>query len=193
MEATMLRTIAILVAAVLATSAQVGQSFPHTNKNGRATIEYRHQGLAVVANYDYSQKNHDGPWLLIDVALGSTNRFVLHRRNFTLVTADGQKFPLASQEQGAADSENINLLIQNAKIYRQNLDSYFSQRNRHEPIRFFSLPFSRSISDEAIVDNDRVAIGPLLFRSPDGAWKEGTLRLVLSNEKANAELPITLQ
>ena len=64
--------------------------------------------------------------------------------------------------------ENINLLIQNAKIHRQNLDSYFPQRDRHEAFNFFSLPFARSISDEAIVDNDRVAQGPLLFRSPDG-------------------------
>jgi hypothetical protein len=189
----MLRTIAILLAATVSTAAQIGQSFPHTNKNGRATIEYRHQGLAVVANYDYSQKNHSGPWLLVDVALGSTDRFVLHRTNFKLVTADGQTIPLASQQQGRDDMENINLLIQNAKIHRQNLDSYFSQRDRHEAFNFFSLPFVRSISDEAIVDNDRVAQGPLLFRSPDGSWKEGTLRLVLTNEKAKAELPITLQ
>lgn len=188
----MLRTIAILLAAAVSTG-QVGQSFPHTNKYGKATIEYRHQGLVVVANYDYSQRNHDQPWLLIDVALGSADRFVLHRTNFKLVTADGQTIPLASQQQGAADMENINLLIQNAKIHRQNLDSYFPQRDRHEAFNFFSLPFARSISDEAIVDNDRVAQGPLLFRSPGGSWKEGTYRLVLTNEKAKAELPISLQ
>lgn len=189
----MLRTMAILLAAALSTSAQVGQAFPHTNKYGRATIEYRYQGLGVVANYDYSQKDHSGPWLLIDVALGSAERFVLHRSNFKLVTPDGQTIPLASQQQGQADTENINLLIQNAKIHRHNLDSYFPQRNAHEPFNFFSLPFVRSISDEAIVDNDRVAQGPLLFQSPTGSWKEGTLRLVLMNDKAQAELPITLQ
>ena len=189
----MLRTMAILLAAALSTSAQTGQAFPHTNKYGRATIEYRHQGLGVVANYDYSQKNHSGPWLLIDVALGSAQRFVLHRTNFKLVTPDGQTIPLASQQQGQADTENINLLIQNAKIHRHDLASYFPQRNSHEPFNFFSLPFVRSISDEAIVDNDRVAQGPLLFKSPTGSWKEGTLRLVLTNEKAKAELPITLQ
>jgi hypothetical protein len=155
----MLRTIAILLAATVSAGAQIGQSFPHTNKYGRATIEYRHEGLGVVANYDYSQKNHSSPWLLIDVALGSADRFVLHRTNFKLVTPDGQTIPLASQQQGRADTENINLLIQNAKIHR----------------------------------HDRVAQGPLLFRSPDGSWKEGTHRLVLTNDKAKAELPITLQ
>jgi hypothetical protein len=189
----MLRTIAILLTVAASTSAQVGQAFPNTNKYGRATIEYRHLGLGVVANYDYSQRNHSGPWLLIDAALGSADRFVLHRTNFRIITPAGQSIPLASQQQGRDDMENINLLIQNAKIHRKNLDSYFAQRDRLEPFNFFSLPFVRSISDEAIVDNDRVAQGPLLFRSPSGNWTEGTYRLVLTNDKAKAELPITLQ
>jgi hypothetical protein len=189
----MLRPIAILLAAALSSGAQLAQSFPHTNKNGRATVEYRHEGLTVVANYDYSQRNHDRPWLLIDVALGSNTRFVLHRSNFALVTPAGQTIRLASQPQGEADPNGINTLIQNAKIHRQNLDGYFPQRSTRESIRFFSLPFSRSISDEAVVDNDRVTMGPLLFRSLDGGWPEGTYRLVLDNERAKAELPISLQ
>jgi len=189
----MTRLIAILVAVFVSTGAQVEQSFPHTKKQGRSEVEYRHQGLTFVANYDYSQKNHSGPWLLIDVALGSMDRFVLHRTNFSIVAPDGQRIPLASQQQGRDDIENINVLIQNAKIHRQNLDSYFPQRDRREAFNFFSLPFVRSISDEAVVDNDRVAQGPLLFRSPGGNWGEGTYRLVLMNDKAKAELPITLQ
>ena len=189
----MLRTLAILLAASVATAAQTAQSFPHTNKNGRATIEYRHEGLTFVANYDYSQRNHDRPWLLIDVALGSDTRFVLHRNNFSLVTPSGQTIRLASQPQGEADPNGINTLIQNAKIHRQNLDGYFPQRSTRESIRFFSLPFNRSISDEAVVDNDRVSTGPLLFRSLDGSWPEGVYRLVLDNERAKAELPISLQ
>jgi hypothetical protein len=188
----MLRTIAVL-AAVLATSGQIGQQFPYTSKNGRATVVYRHDGLTVAANYDYAQRNHDGKWLLIDVALGATTRFVLHRNDFRLVTPGGHTIRLASQAQGEADPTGINSLIQNAKIFRQNLDGFFPQRRRHEAIRFFSLPFARSISDEAIVDNDRVTLGPLLFQSPEGRWGEGTYRLALDNAAAQAALPISLQ
>ena len=36
---------------------------------GRATVEYRSDDVAVVANYDYSQKNHAGPWLLVTFAV----------------------------------------------------------------------------------------------------------------------------
>ena len=42
----MLRTIAILLAAAVGTSAQVGQSFPNTNKYGRATISTATRGSA---------------------------------------------------------------------------------------------------------------------------------------------------
>jgi hypothetical protein len=189
----MARTFAILLAALLSTGAQLAQSFPHTHKNGRATVVYKHEGLTFVANYDYSQRHHDQAWLLIDVALGSNTRFVLHRDNFSLVTPGGQTVRLASQMGGENDPNGINTLIQNAKIHRQDIDGYFPQRNRHEQIAFFSLPFSRTISNESIVDNDRVTSGPLLFRSLDGKWPEGTYRLALDNEKAQAALPISLE
>ncbi len=187
----MLRTSVILLAAAVS-SAQLAQSFPHTSKNGRATAVYRHEGLTFVANYDYSQRNHDQPWLLVDVALGSNTRFVLHRDNFSLVTPGGHTVRLASQAQGEADPHGINTLIQNAKIQRRDLDGYFPQRRR-EQIAFFSLPFSKSISSENVVDNDRITTGPLLFRSLDGTWPEGTYRLVLTHEKANGALPISLE
>lgn len=188
----MLRTIAILLAAAVATGAQTSQPFPHTKKFGRATVEYKHEGLTFVANYDYSQRNHAGQWLLIDVALGSNQRFVVHRDNFAVVTSAGQTIKLATQAQGEADPNGINTLIQNAKIHRQNLEGHFPQRGR-ETVHLFSLPFSRSTSDEGVVDNDRVTMAALLFRSPGGSWPEGTYRLVLDNERAKAELPISLQ
>lgn len=189
----MARTIALLLAAAVSAGAQLAPSFPHTNKNGRATVVYQHEGQTFVANYDYSQRNHDAPWLLIDVALGSSTRFVLHRNDFRLVTPAGQAIRLASQQAGESDPNGINKLLQNARIHRRELDGYFPQRNTQETIHFVSLPFARSISDEAVVDNDRVTSGPLLFRSLDGGWPEGTYSLTLDNPRMKAALPIALQ
>ena len=157
----MFRVAAILVLAALGagtTSAQKEQLFPHIKKHGRATVEYKHQGFTVVANYDYSQRNHGAPWLLIDVAAGSMTRFVIHRDNFTLVTPDERTLKLASQEDLIADSAGMTLLLQNAKIHRHNLDSYFPQRNAHDVLKFYSFPGLRSVSHEAVVDNDRVTL-----------------------------------
>jgi hypothetical protein len=183
--------IALVGTAVLA--AQKEQLFPHTKKQGRATSEYRHEGFHVVVNYDYSQRNHKTPWLLIDVAAASTNRFVLHRDNFSIVTPEGRTVKLATQENLTADAPGLTSLAQNSKIHRQNLDGYFSQRSAREQIRFFSFPFERTISNEAIVDNDRVTTGALLFKSPEGSWQEGTYKLAIDNEKGQAALPIALQ
>jgi hypothetical protein len=191
----MFRAVAILVLASVGAGATAQRefSFPHTKKSGRATSEYRHQGFHVVINYDYSQRNHSGAWLLIDIAMASTNRFVLHRDNFSISTPDGRIVKMATQEAVTADGPGLTSLAQNSKIHRQNLDGYFSQRSAREKLLFFSFPFERTLSSEAIVDNDRVTTGALLFRSPEGRWAEGTHRLAIDNEKASAALPISLQ
>jgi hypothetical protein len=189
----MLRTFAILLVAAVGVSAQIEQSFPHTKKYGRATGEYRHEGLSFVANYDYSQRDHKGFWLLIDVGLASKDRFVVHRDNFTLVTPEGRTVKLATQQAVIADSAGITSLVQNSKTQRQQLLSYFNQRNTVEELRLYSLPGIRTVSDEAVVDNDRATLGVLLFRSPEGSWQAGTYRLALDNARAKAALPIQLQ
>jgi hypothetical protein len=84
-------------------------------------------------------------------------------------------------------------LSQNSKIHRQNLDGFFTAGSGREPITFFSFPFERAISNEAIVDNDRVTTGALLIKSPEGRWQAGTYKLAIDNVKATAALPITLQ
>lgn len=173
--------------------AQREQLFPHTKKSGRATVEYRHDGFSVVANYDYSQRNHGARWLLIDIAAGSTTRFVIHRDNFTLVTPEGKTIPLATQQDLIADTPGVTTLIQNAKVQRQNIVGYFPQRSTLEVLSFYSIPGVRSVSNEAIVDSDRVTTGALLFKSPTEGWKEGTYRLAIDNAKAMAALPISLQ
>jgi len=191
-QSTILTTLIALVATAVL-SAQKEQLFPHTKKQGKATAEYKHQGFKVVVNYDYSQRNHDGAWLLIDVAMASNTRFVLHRDNFSIVTPEGQAVKLATQENVAADGPGLWSLSQNSKIHRQNLDGFFTAGSARELITFFSFPFERAISNEAIVDNDRVTTGALLIKSPEGRWPAGTYKLAIDNAKAQAALPITLQ
>ena len=169
-------TILIALVATAVLSAQKEQLFPHTKKQGRATAEYRHEGFHVVVNYDYSQTEpRCGPWLLIDVAMASNTRFVLHRDNFSIVTPEGRTVKLATQEDLAADGPGLWSLSQNSKIHRQNLEGYFAARSR-ELIKFFSFPFERSISNEAIVDNDRVTTGRAAVQVARGPLAGGNLQ-----------------
>ena len=55
---------------------------------GRAIVEYRADDLVAVASYEYAQKHHDTPWLLIEFAVQAMNPVVIHRRQLTLVGPD---------------------------------------------------------------------------------------------------------
>ena len=88
----------VAVSGSLATAAvQKDALFPHTKQWGPATVEYSHEGLKVVANYNYSQANHDTPWLIIDLAASSRQRFTLRPQHVTLVTPDGGVVALAKR------------------------------------------------------------------------------------------------
>jgi hypothetical protein len=191
-------SIAALVIAVMGSAVgealQKEQSFPNTKNYGRATVEYNKGGFHVVANYDYAQRNHKSRWLLVDLAMASSRRFVLDPDMITLVTPDGRVLPVAPQQAILDDSAGIQAVIQNAKIWRRPLESYFSQRSaRSEAIKFQVLPGGGITTSEVTVDNDHVTLGGLFFRMPNGIWEAGTYRLAIENEVAKAALPIRLE
>ena len=191
--------IATLIAATLVavTSTQAQQkefSFRYIKQNGRATPEYFHQGLHVVVNFDYSQRNHKSAWLLIDLAAASTRRFVLHKADLKLLTPGGRDLMVAPQQTVIADSAALTMLLQNAGIWRRDLRTYFPQRETLEPIKFqITPPGTGTTSDESVVDNDRVATGPVLFKTPEGSWNAGTYRFEVNTEAGTAALPIRLE
>src|SRR5262245_240131 len=128
--------IAATCGGALTIAQQKEWSFPHTSRNGRATPEYQNGGVHVVVNYDYSQRNHKTAWLLVDMAMASRRRFVLHQDHIKLLTPGGRELPVAPQSAIIDDSAKVTMLLQNARIFRQELVSYFSQRDVLEPIRF---------------------------------------------------------
>jgi hypothetical protein len=178
-------------------AAEKEWSFPHTRPNGRATPEYDSNGLHVVVNYDYAQHNHKTKWLLLDLAVASKQSFILHRQDITLLTPDGRDLPVALQEQLFEDSPGITLVLQNARIQRRDLTSYFNQRNGgvpNERIRFQAFPpGTTTASSEVTVDHDHVTGGQLLFRTPQGFWAPGTYRLEVNTDAGLAALPIKLE
>jgi hypothetical protein len=151
--------------------------------------------LHVVINYDYSQRNHKSPWLLVDVGMASTRRFVLSRDNISITTPAGRTVPVARQEALNSDAPGVTLVLQNAKIFRRPIATYFSQRNSLlEEMKFqVAPPGTTTVSSEAIVDNDRLTLGGLLFRNPEGSWPSGTYRFAVEHEVAKAALPIVLE
>jgi len=189
--------VVLLVAGATISAAQraaVDNAFPHTKPNGRATVEYRDERVQAVAIYDYSQRNHDGAWLLVQVGLALRERGTVTRDSFSVVMPDGRAVPLATQEQFLADSARITQLRQNARIFDRPVLNYFPKSADGEYLRWFALPGEGTVRHPAIVPAEHgVVIGDLYFKSPTLRWDDGTYRLVFDDEKGHAELPIRLE
>ena len=184
--------IGVAVAGSLAVaSVQKDALFPHTKQWRPATVEYSHEGLKVVVNYNYSQTNHDTPWLIIDLAASSRRPFVLRPEHVTLATPDGGIVALAKR--GVVIADFMNTRSHLAVAVRDELRGYFTG----ETVEILPFFITRQLKvmpyDEATVDNDHMTQGPLYFRSPEGRWPAGTYRLTIDHERAKAALPVTLK
>jgi len=194
---TRLVPVVVLLAGVAVTAAQRGaddNAFPHTKPNGRATVEYKDEKVQAVAIYDYSQRNHDTDWLLVQIGVALSERGAVKRDSFSVTMPGGRMVPLATQEQFLADSQQITKLRQNAKIFERPVLIYFPKSADGEFIRWFALPGEGTVRNPAVIPSEHgVVIGDLYFKSPTLRWDAGTYRLVFDNEKGHAELPIRLE
>ena len=189
--------VVVLLAGVTVMAAQRGaddNAFPHTKPNGRATVEYKDEQVQAVAIYDYSQRNHDVAWLLVQIGVALSDRGAVKRDSFTVVMPGGRVVPLATQEQFLADSQVITKLRQNARIFQREVIGYFPKSADGEFIRWFALPGEGTVRNPAVIPSEHgVVIGDLYFKSPTLRWDDGTYRLVFGNDKGHAELPIRLE
>ena len=169
-------------------------AFPHTKPNGRATVEYKDEKVQAVAIYDYSQRNHDTDWLLVQIGVALSERGAVKRDSFSVTMPGGRKVPLATQEQFLADSAKITKLRQNARIFQREVLGYFPKSADGEFLRWFALPGEGTVRNPAVIPSEHgVVIGDLYFKSPTLRWDDGTYRLVFDNENGHAELPIRLE
>lgn len=181
-----------LVAGASVVAAQLEFSSA-SRQRGRATVEYRTDHIHVVAAYNYSQRNHDSRWIMIQTGISTTASTTIPRGAIALRTPAGRDIPLATQREFGADVGRIRVLLQNAQVVVHDVTSYFIQRDRTEDMRLFRLPFDDVVHDSIVVDRDRVAVGPLFFASPTGAWERGTYALVVEHPEGAAKLPIRLE
>jgi hypothetical protein len=147
----------------------------------------------MMALYDYSQRNHDGAWLLLQTGVSVKKRTTVHRRNFHIEMLDGRMVPLPAQEDFLADSQQITKLRQNAKIFDHDVKPYFPASTHTDALRFFALPGEGTVGTLSFLLEERaVVIGDHYFKSPTLRWEAGPYRFVFEHEQGRAELPIRL-
>ncbi len=189
-----LLSLPVLVAAPL--RAQIPwELFPNTTERGRAAVEYDDGAWEMVAAYYYSQRHHDSPWLLIELAVTSDDFMQVRQQDIALFTPEGP-VPVASHQAVSQDLQRTRPLLQNAALTRH-LDtrmSTFFPGLRKEHFHWFALTaFEGTVTNYFDTDQYRVAWGDLFFASPTGAWEAGTYSLVVQGKnEARAVLPIDL-
>jgi len=187
-----LRSGALVVAALSLGAVHSRADAPRVKTHGQATVEYRDDHIRCVAAYDYSQRHHNGQWLLIDVAIKTADRFVIHRREFKIVSAEKREIALASQQQYLEDAQKITSLQQNARIWKRPLDVYFTDPPLM-PFRFFALPGDGTVVDEMVVGEYGASPVSLYFATPGDHWEKGTYQLVIDGGRVHASLPLELR
>lgn len=184
-----------LVAVAVAAGAQSRREpeLPNIRSLGRAAVEYQDPNVQVVAAYYHSQREHDGPWLLIELGFNSRKALTLRRDRIELTTPDGEVVPLSGQRRWAADPSRAKLLLLQARTTRHPISSYFTQIAALTRLRFFVRPEDGGTAvDEVSVGGDTI-VGDLLFESFTGAWSRGTHVLAIGHEIGVARLPIDLR
>ena len=125
--------LAVLVAgAALAAQSRPAddKAFPHTKSFGRATIQFQDDTVHMVALYDYSQRNHDGAWLVLQTGVAVKKRTTVNRGNFHIEMPDGRGVPLPSQEHFLADSAADHQAAAEREDLRQGRETVLSRRAR---------------------------------------------------------------
>jgi hypothetical protein len=187
----MSRTRAIVVGfSLLLASGQLVAQQTRVTLEGRATVQVRGPEGNAVAAWDYSRTNHNGPWLLIEFAIQARKRVAVDRNQITLLTPKEEIVRLATQPQFLEDQQTLTRLLQNARVTRKPLDLFFTSPLQ-PTITFFSFP-GRVVHDSFVTNQDEVATGDLLFKSPTGRWASGTYRLNVNHPEARVQVPIEL-
>ena len=178
---------------VLPISAAQGE-FANTKELGRAVAQYRDKDdvLQVVVAYNYSQRQHNSRWILIQMAVSSNRSLKIRREGIYMYTPDVRVIELATQRRFREDSQRVTALIQNSAPQRHPVEAYFVGRDGIQNIRFFAQPFGGTVQNELVTSIDRVMVGDLFFENPRGLWESGVYALTVESDRVKAELPITL-
>lgn len=193
LAAVVVSSVAVLDLAPAAGQRQPTRELPSVRALGAALAEFDDGVVHAVAAYYHSQRNHDTPWLLVELGLHSRRTVRVHRESIELETPDGAVVRLASHRQWTADVDRAARLFQSAAPTRHQVRSYFREYATFTALRFVQPPRGTgTVVDFADLTQDQVFLGDLVFEAPTGAWARGDYVLTIHNAASTARLPIAL-
>lgn len=197
-HAVALSALALAVSLVASAAAQRPapgrQDLPHVKVLGSALSEFNDRTAHAVAAYYFAQRNHNGPWILVEFGIQAQRAIRIERDRVEIETPSGDIVPLSGQRRWGADGRRAVQLMQQVLPSRHQVRPYFGSAIQVNRLRFFSRPEDGyTVVDAEDVVWDPVLVGDLLFESPTGAWDSGRHVLVIGHALGTIRLPLDLK
>ncbi len=127
----------------------------------------------VIVGYSVANASVGQEWMLLEVGLTTQPKVTatLTRKDFVLITPDGETVPLATSQEFNAAGGKLRSLNARANIQRQSINYFPAWAKDPCAMRFFpeSPGGTRVLSrDEVNLDSRRACVGRLYFHLPEG-------------------------
>jgi hypothetical protein len=175
------------------TAGTVHSTKPGVTQIGEAMMRSVGADLEAILGYAFADSNLGEEWLVVDLALTGlhSESIEVQQEAISLVTPDGRRIPLPTQEEFSTAYPEIQSLMRRAAIASQPLEATRGGK-RQCALDFLRLPESTSTTRTAIWINRReLCVGMLAFPVPGGI-QPGGWRLVIELEESELVTPFLL-
>lgn len=158
----------ILSLALVSCSSAVPTGVGGVEKMGATVLRYRGPEIELALGYRFATMSLGDDWLILNVAMTAAVGKVVdvRREGVFLLTPQGQRIPLASQEEFVEAYAQLQARLRRAAIASEPLD-YFN-REQLCGLEFFAPPGEGLAYSQVSLDDRRVCQGNLFFFVPGG-------------------------
>ena len=183
----------LLAIAGCATSSGPGTTEPGTREVSRYAVIHEGPELAVALGFYYATTSIGDEWLILAVELTASagaGRTIVNHSDISVITPDGRRIALVSQEEFRENYGAIRVALDRALRSLPILARY--DRSQMPCDRWFLVgPFGGFAHDEVPVNTFQLCSGPLVFKVIGGI-QPGRWRLIIEQEESQADVPFEL-
>ena len=170
--------------------------FPEARFGEPHLVVYDDGVVLASAEYRYSQRHHDAPWLVVTLGLAASEALTIRREDIALVRPDGIAVAPATGRERDRDREGVRRLLDERANQPASLSFAFPRSRIDRGFHRFEFGVeSDRIPDRVIEIEARAGVrGDVFFVSPDGSWPAGVHALAVTIGEARiVRLPVLLR
>jgi hypothetical protein len=184
----------LLLIAGCATSSGPNTTQPGTHEVSRYAVIHEGPELAVALGFYQATRSIGDEWLIVATELtasAGSGRAIVNRSDISVISPDGRRLPLVSQEDFRENYGAVRVAIDRALRSLPILGRYDSSQMPCDRW-FLRDPFGGFAYDEVPVNTFQLCSGPLVFKVVGGI-QPGRWRLIIELEESRVDVPFELE